>query len=1362
MEHFLIQTIVRVQRSFSVWWRRGRRQRKAQRIVPAKRLSCKKPNIPFTKKLSWPAVVSMLLLLVALAGCSSSTSINAGPISITNANGATSGQLASIAVSAKANVSMTPVNDKQGAGVDWTVNCGGSPVNGSTSGGACGTISPAHTPDGGTAVFSAPSAIPVGNTVTLTATVTSDPSATSSAALTILPLPIVVSWLPGEPTQVGTGETVNFSVNVANDPTDSGVTWSATCGSGSCGSFKGSTYTAPAAPPQPNGTVTITATSVADPTKSASMQITIVTVSISVNVSPASMYVSTSGSTRIAKFMATVLNDSTGMGVDWSLSLSGGTACNPTSVCGQITSHTASGVATTYVGPTTAPAGNAVIITATATATEQPPAVPVTAAATATIVTTAPIVIMVSTPPPSSMTPGQTATIAATTANDSQNYGVNWTASCAGPGSCGTFSASHTASGVSTAYTAPANLPSGQEVVITAASAAPSGTAANSATAVTTITAAPPTIAFQQQPPSTLPANGQAQVSAVVTNDVVPGGVTWTVHCGNSSPGACGSILPYQTASGAGATYTAPPVPSGGAITIQAASTADSSVTAMSTPVSILPSTALSVRFVPVPPTQLTEAGSVYLNAAVANDSTQAGMDWQVCASGCGFFTVQPAIPAIPATPTTPYVPPVPAVTATSVSGWSNGLPILYTAPATPPNGGTLTITVTAHADGRTSSTTVVTIASSDTGPALYGTVMAGTQPVAGASVSLYATGASGYGSASSLVYAPNTNPAIITDANGKFTLPAGYSCPQATSEMYLIATGGSASPGLSNPSLALMTALGPCGALSSSPVVINEVTTVASAWAVSRFAANPLSTGLTTYLNIGAPGSNVTGLANAFAQTYNLVDIGAGKALFTVPAGNANVPYAELNTLADILNACTVTGGGTAGDGTPCGILLEDANPYRGQPFVPYSGVPTDTLQAAFEIAQNPAFGLQGSAYTIDGQDLFPLATLASPFQPSLTKTPADFSIALNFTGGGGLQSTTTVNDFAVDASGNLWMTDSGGNSVIEWGNLGAAISPSTGLKAASLSHPGAFALDASGNLWICDQNGITELYSWGVEAQQSPFSGGGLLQGNSCQSIAIDGLGNVWATSRNSVSKFDSFGNPLSPASGFTIPTSPANPALVASILPQLAIDDANNVWLGVSAPLIYLNTLSLAELSNTTGVPNYLTPQPVTGIASNFVNTQSLQDQSQIAVDASGGVWIPDDNGNLGTVNRVPAYAGLGTTDVLTTIYAGNGVGGSLLSSPRGVAIDGAGNGWVGSIGNSGQSIPPSVIRFNSSGSAYGFSSTALANRPQSIAIDSTGNVWVLLNNNTINEFMGVATPAVVPLSLAVKNKKIGATP
>jgi streptogramin lyase len=587
---------------------------------------------------------------------------------------------------------------------------------------------------------------------------------------------------------------------------------------------------------------------------------------------------------------------------------------------------------------------------------------------------------------------------------------------------------------------------------------------------------------------------------------------------------------------------------------------------------------------------------------------------------------------------------------------------------------------------------------------------------------------------------------------------------------MYLVTSGGQAGTNAVNPNLVLMAALGPCDTLSSSPVVVNEVTTFASAWAVSPFAANPLTTGLTSYLNIGSSRSNTAGLANAFAAVNNLVNLTAGQALFTVPAGNAVVPYGEINSLADILNACAVTGGGTAGDGSACGDLFTDANPYTSVTGTVYSGIPTDTLQAVMEIVQNPACNGQGglsysincSGNSVDTPALFSFLSLNSPFQPIQTAAPNDLSLSLNFTSGGGLTGTSGADFFALDAPGNLWITNTRANSVTEWNNQGAAVSPSSGFTAGSLVSPGSIAVDPSGNIWVCDDGALTELSSLGTEEEGSPFGGGGLTA-SGCQDMAIDGSGNIWTVNSSSVSKFTDLGAPLSPAGGYTIPISPTD-ATTVNPLPPVAIDESGNVWVGAD----YESYLSLAELNNASGLPYYLSPSPsVSGqqSPSNFVNVGTDQSETQIAIDGSGNVWIPNGGSTSGDLLKVPPYAGTGTTDFPGAFFSVSG-GGHInpLVNARGVAIDGAGMVWVGSVGTSASSGLSNLSEFYPSNSAIfsDYASSSLANRALSVSVDGSGNVWVLLDNDTITEYVGLATPAVTPLSLAVEKKKLGAEP
>ena len=1287
-------------------------------------------------------VACIAALIMALTGCggtSSSGGAKAGPISTTNAAGV-AGHIASLTLGSKASFSMMPVGDNSNAGVDWTVTCEGNPVTGSTSNGACGTLAPAHTADGAATVYTAPSVAPIGESITVTATVTSNPSQSSSVSLTIVGLPIGIKFYNTTPPQsLEINATLGLNVQVTNDPAGAGVIWTVACGSTSvCGSFNPAvvntpdstvfftTYTAPAVVPA-GGAVTITATSLTDTTKSVSATLTIIAppppVPVTVSVLPPSVYVATAGSARSTSLTAIVTNDPQAAGVDWSLSC-GASSCG--TLDGSKTVHTASGVAVSYAGLSATPPGGTVTITAASTTN---PAV--SASATATIVTAAPIVVTMPSAPPAVLTTESQATLAATVTGDAGNLGVNWTASCGSAGACGSFNLSpaHTASAGQIVYTAPASVPTGGLVTITASS--PASTPSNSAIAFTTVVAAPPSLAFKQMPPATMTATAQAPVSATVANDVPPGGVNWSVQCSSTIPGGCGWVGPAQTASGATATYNAPPVTTTGtAVTIVATSVADPSVSISSSPITISPSTVLSVSFIPSLPAQVQTNATVNLTAAVANDTTNAGVDWQVCGSGCGFFTVKPAIPAIPATSTTPYVPAVPAVTAPSVSGWSNGLPIPYTAPSEPPTSGVVVVTALSHANTSKVTMGSISIGTQPGGSALSGNVKAGTQPVVGASVFLYAAGASGYASASSKIAT------ATTDKNGNFTEAAGYACPSPTSQMYLVATGGKVGANAANPNLSLMTALGNCNGLGSSAVVINEVTTVASVWATSPFAANDELTGNSSYLYLGTSSGNLSGLANAFAAVNNLVDITTGQARFVTPAWNATVPYAWLDTLADFLNACTATSGGVEGDGSPCSILFAAADTLGTGVFSGSIG-PSDTLQAAFNIAQHPVTPINGNGNGGEGQynldrdtNLFTLATSSSPFQPILVADPREWPISLNYTGGGGLTPASTVGSFAVDANGNLWITDTTGGSVIEWNAVGAALSPSTGFPAGG----GPIAIDANGNVWVSGNGILSELTNLGTPVAGSPFvgaAGGG-------SDMAFDAQGNLWIGNTGGVNEFNNLGMELSPASGF------ANGGI--SGITALGIDSSNNVWIASPVPNSS-GVFSFSELTNPGGGL----------IVSSQINATVFP---ELAADGAGDIWGATDS-SAGIVCKVPPYGGQGA--VLTaTCDSGAGYPQTSGSLPipayaQGLAFDGAGGLWIAAQGGE-ATIIDAQGNFESAGNSIPIPGVGSLRA----AVDGSGNLWVLLANNTVIEHIGAATPVVTPIALGVKNKKLAAKP
>jgi len=904
--------------------------------------------------------------------------------------------------------------------------------------------------------------------------------------------------------------------------------------------------------------------------------------------------------------------------------------------------------------------------------------------------------------------------------------GANLTLSCGNPGNCGSFSGSTTvqvASGTAVQYTAPSTIPSGGgAVTITATSASQS---AQSATAAVTIVPAP-TIAFSPQPSASLTAGTQTPVIAIVTNDIPPGGITWTLTCNSSAAGGCGAIT-YQTRSGQAAIYTPPPVTTTGTtVTITATSTADGNVSVSSSAIAILPATAISIAFVSPVPSQLQPAATVNVNAAVSNDSQDEGVDWQLCASNCGYFTLKPAVPAIPASATTPFQPALPAVTAISVQAWPNGLPIPYTAPIEAPSNGVVTMTATSHANSTAVATTSVTITNTGAGPALNGTVMAGSQPVVGATLQLFEAGTSGYGSAANALTSPGSTSSVVTDSAGNFTIPAGYSCVQPSSLVYVVAMGGSVGASNPNSDLAMMTALGPCSNLNSQTFFVNEVTTVASAWPLAPFASNNPLTGNSSYLYLGSSSSNTGGLANAFATVNSLVDISTGEARSEVPAGNAAVPYVEINTLADVLNACTSTSGGSEGDGSACGNLLS-ATDALGYNILYQSSPPKDTLQAAFNIAQHPQTGF---GYDVDPDRgiLFQLTSLASPFQPILNSAPNDWSISLNFTGGGGLSPSSVANYFAIDASNDLWISDSNAGSIIEWNNQGAAISPAAGFPAGG----GPMAIDSTGNIWISGNSTLTELTNLGAAYPWSPYKGiaGGV-------DMAFDAVGNLWIANGSGIVEFSDLGIELSPAGGYV------NSGVTG--IDAVAIDSSDNVWVAGS---------TIEELSETSGQPIVVTSADGNGAA-------------QIAADGSGGIWIPNPEGGDG-------FCKLQSANTILLYQAscpsggppGVGSGFGTIYNPAGVAIDGAGFVWIANAGSAAQDAAPNVTEIDASALssfAYvGLQNPSLANGTVRAAVDRAGNVWVLLANSTVTEYVGVAAPAVTPIALGLKNKKLGAKP
>jgi hypothetical protein len=111
------------------------------------------------------------------------------------------------------------------------------------------------------------------------------------------------------------------------------------------------------------------------------------------------------------------------------------------------------------------------------------------------------------------------------------------------------------------------------------------------------------------------------------------------------------------------------------------------------------------------------------------------------------------------------------------------------------------------------------------------------------------------------------------------------------------------------------------------------------------------------------------------------------------------------------------------------------------------------------------------------------------------------------------------------------------------------------------------------------------------------------------------------------------------------------------------------------------------------------------------------------------------------------------------------------GLYYNNPRGLTFDGAGILWIGSPGGgaskyNGAPLTPGVVAFGGGSQGNGtdafLGSSSLAAGPLRVTADGSGDVWVLLADNTVTEYVGVATPVVTPLALGMKNKKLGTKP
>ncbi|MBU3593244.1 hypothetical protein ICN42_03940 [Polynucleobacter sp. 71A-WALBACH] len=502
-------------------------------------------------------------------------------------------------------------------------------------------------------------------------------------------------------------------------------------------------------------------------------------------------------------------------------------------------------------------------------------------------------------------------------------------------------------------------------------------------------------------------------------------------------------------------------------------------------------------------------------------------------------------------------------------------------------------------------------------------------------------------GATVSIYQAQTGTPVLVvqttTDGSGNFTAKVPVSSSNTNSNpalYYAVAT--------KSPSIQLIASLG-SGPLNS--VRINDLTTIATAYAFSQFFQTDLS----------IAGSAIP-LSIAAGMAENLVAAESGSAslvIQTTPNAYETNTWSALGTLANKLGACT------QGLSNACTALFA-ATPAAN------AAIPANTLQAALNIARNPANNVTG---------IFNLANASNAYAPALTANQGPSSsvvrekldawtmaVKVNNSGNANCPFGGPAN-VAFDVNGYAWIN----NNVIQ----GTA--------------------NSSNCLMVLQPNGkpATGL----ANTPLSPITGGGIL--GSGFGVAIDTLGNIWSgnfgwgnnvPNIGSVTKLSSRGVPISPSTGYT------NSLLQVQ---GIAVDQSNNIWMasyGNDQVVVYRN----GEPANAVTYSN--------GVSQPF----------GMAIAGDGTAWVTYQG--TGKVAKLKMTNGV-ISNVFTVNLPGyNNIVALSNSRPKGIAEDSQGNAWVA------DGKASTVYAINSSGAIIGTYTGQGINGPWGVSLDAKGNPWV----------------------------------
>ena len=378
----------------------------------------------------------------------------------------------------------------------------------------------------------------------------------------------------------------------------------------------------------------------------------------------------------------------------------------------------------------------------------------------------------------------------------------------------------------------------------------------------------------------------------------------------------------------------------------------------------------------------------------------------------------------------------------------------------------------------------------------------------------------------------------------------------------------------------------------------------------------------------------------------------------------------------------------------------------------------------------------------------------------------------ASGFYGDGGAATNASFdspNGVAVDATGNLFITDSGNNRVRKVstngvittvvGNGTFSFSGDGGLAtSASLNYPLGVAVDATGNLFIADysNNRIRKVSTNGVITTvagngTSAFSGDGGVATNASLSypsgVAVDAAGKLFIvdSNNNRIRKISATGV-ITTVAGNGSPGYSGDGGLATSASLNypwgVAVDATGNLFVAD------YNNNRLRKVS-ATGVITTVAGNGTPGYSGDggLATSASLNYPESVAVDAAGNLFIADYYNNrlrkVSSNGTITTAAGNGSPG-----YSGDGgaATNANLNTPWGVAVDATGNLFIADSHNNRirEVSPNGIIATVVGNGTAGFSgdgqaaTNASLNFSPGVAVDASGNLFIVdSSNNRIRE-------------------------